>query len=88
MGSLFNGDQINRINDRNHIKQIKQINQKDQTDHKVKDKDLTPSPSYCFAEAVDSSNQSIENGQDQLDGVIKTGTLRERDLFLQIPFYS
>ena len=33
---------INQINDRNHIKQINQINQKDQTDHKVKDKDLTP----------------------------------------------
>ena len=42
MGSLFNRDQINQINDRNHIKQINQINQKDQTDHKVKDKDLTP----------------------------------------------
>jgi len=43
---------------------------------------------FCFAEAVDSSNQSIEDGQDQLDGMIVTGTLRERDLFLQIPFYS
>jgi hypothetical protein len=43
---------------------------------------------FCFAEAVDSSNQSIEDGQDQLDGVIITGAMRERDLFLQIPFYS
>jgi hypothetical protein len=42
----------------------------------------------CFAEAVDSSNQSIEHSQDQLDGVIIAGTLREGNLFLQIPFYS
>lgn len=50
MGSLFHRDQINQINDRNHIKQINQINQKDQTDHKVKDKDLTPKTSYVSFE--------------------------------------
>ncbi len=43
---------------------------------------------FRFAEAVDSGHQSIEDSQDQLDRVIITGSLRERDLFLQIPFDS
>jgi hypothetical protein len=37
---------------------------------------------------VNAGDQSVEDGQDQFDWMIITGTLREKDLFLQIPFQS